>query len=114
MRGQGSLVGRGTELERLGAAVDRARRGHGGGLLVSGDAGVGKTRLIAELARRQGDALVLAGAAAQAGSAPYGAVVGALRGRLRADPRALDGCGPLTPHLAMILPELGPPAVTTD
>src|SRR4051812_19901270 len=113
MRGQGSLVGRGAELEVLTAAVDRARRGSGGILLVSGDAGVGKTRLIAELARLQRDVLVLAGAAGQGGTAPYGAVVAALRARLRADPGALDGCGPLTPHLAMILPELGPPAAGT-
>jgi DNA-binding NarL/FixJ family response regulator len=114
MTARGSLVGRDAELERLSALVDRARGGNGGVLLVSGDAGVGKTRLLVELAAREADALVLNGAAAQTGTAPYGAVVAALRARLRAEPRALDGFGPLAPHLAMILPELGAPADTSD
>src|SRR5262245_11318730 len=114
MPGRGTLVGRRAELVRLSEALDRARRGNGGILLVSGDAGVGKTRLIAGLAEGQTDALVLSGAAAQTGSAPYGAVVGAFRARLRAEPRALDGFGPLAPHLAVILPELGAPAAASD
>jgi DNA-binding CsgD family transcriptional regulator len=109
-----SLVGRRDELARLGAAVQRARGGGGGILLLSGDAGVGKTRLIAELARGERDALVLSGAAGHGGNAPYGAVVAALRAHLRANPRALDACGPLRPHLARILPELGPPAEPSD
>jgi DNA-binding CsgD family transcriptional regulator len=114
MTARGSLVGRDSELERLTASMERARRGEGAILLVSGEAGVGKTRLIAELARREADALVLSGSASQGGSAPYGAVVAALRGRLRADPGALDGSGPLLPHLAMVLPELGTPAAVSD
>src|SRR5689334_22212636 len=109
-----SLVGRRDELARLGAAVQRARGGGGGILLLSGDAGVGKTRLIAELAQRERDALVLSGAAGHGGNAPYGAVVAALRAHLRANPRALDACGPLRPHLARILPELGTPAEPSD
>ena len=109
-----SLVGRREELARLGAAVQRARGGDGGIVLLSGDAGVGKSRLIAELARRERDALVLSGAAGHGGNAPYGAVVAALRAHLRANPGALDACGPLRPHLARILPELGAPAERSD
>src|SRR3954452_3034239 len=114
MTARGTLVGRRAELARLSAALDRARQGAGSVLLLSGDAGVGKTRLLGELACSESDAFVLQGAAAQTGTAPYGVVVAALRAGLRADPRALDGCGPLAAHLAMILPELGAPAASSD
>ncbi len=109
-----ALIGRGPELERLTAAMDRARAGRGGVVLLSGEAGVGKTRLAGELARHGGDALLLGGAASHGGSVPYGPVVAALRSRLRSDPGALSDCGPLGAHLAMILPELGPAAPRTD
>lgn len=44
------LVGREAELERLRAAWQAAREGSGGVGLVAGPAGIGKTRLLAELA----------------------------------------------------------------
>jgi DNA-binding CsgD family transcriptional regulator len=114
MTAHGSLLGRDPELAQLVAAMQRARRGAGGIVLVSGDAGVGKTRLIAELAGREADAVVLGGAAGQTGSAPYGPVVAALRAGLRARPGSLDPATPLAGHLAMILPELGAPAAVSD
>ncbi|MGY1809774.1 AAA family ATPase [Blastococcus sp. SYSU D00669] len=46
----GPLVGRAEELAHLLAHVDRAVDGRGSALLVAGDAGVGKTRLLDELA----------------------------------------------------------------
>ena len=46
------LVGRAEELTRLTAAVERARTGRPAAVLLSGDAGVGKTRLLAELCQR--------------------------------------------------------------
>ncbi|MGY1710192.1 ATP-binding protein [Geodermatophilus sp. SYSU D00758] len=46
------LVGRDEELARLLAAVDRACQGRGAAVLLAGDAGVGKTRLLDELAAR--------------------------------------------------------------
>ncbi len=46
------LVGRDEELAAAAAAVDDALAGSGGVLIVSGDAGIGKTRLSAELRRR--------------------------------------------------------------
>ncbi|MGY1812907.1 helix-turn-helix transcriptional regulator [Blastococcus sp. SYSU D00820] len=46
------LVGRDDELARLLAAVERAAAGRGCAVLLAGDAGVGKTRLLDELAGR--------------------------------------------------------------
>ena len=46
------LVGRDAELERGTAAVDAALAGSGRVVFVTGDAGVGKSRLVAELRRR--------------------------------------------------------------
>ncbi|MDP1850134.1 MAG: AAA family ATPase [Solirubrobacteraceae bacterium] len=108
------LIGRSEETARLVESFDRARAGHGGLVLLAGEAGLGKTRLVGELARRCPDALTLSGAASHGGTVPYGPVVAALRSRLRSDPGALADCGPLGPHLAMILPELGEPAAATD
>jgi DNA-binding CsgD family transcriptional regulator/tetratricopeptide (TPR) repeat protein len=48
----GLLVGRASELEQLESALRRAQSGAGGTVLVAGDAGIGKTRLLAELMER--------------------------------------------------------------
>ena len=50
------LFGRAAELRTLMAAWTAARAGHGRVVLVTGEAGIGKTRLIAELARRADNA----------------------------------------------------------
>ena len=46
------LYGRAAELRTLMAAWTAARAGHGRVVLITGEAGIGKTRLVAELARR--------------------------------------------------------------
>jgi adenylate cyclase len=48
----GPLIGRDAELASLERAMDALERGQGGVLLLVGETGVGKTRLIAELAQR--------------------------------------------------------------
>ncbi|GAA4547792.1 helix-turn-helix transcriptional regulator [Pseudonocardia xishanensis] len=55
------LVGRVAERAALTAALDRARAGSGGAVLLAGDAGVGKSRLVGEVAAGASDALVLLG-----------------------------------------------------
>ncbi|HEY2724601.1 MAG TPA: ATP-binding protein, partial [Pseudonocardiaceae bacterium] len=88
------LVGRGEELAALTAAWRRARGSRPGLALVSGDAGVGKTRLLEELAAhaRADGGLVLVGRCLEAGESglPYLPFVEALHGLSEpADLRAL-------------------------
>jgi hypothetical protein len=82
-----SLVGRGAELAQLLALCDA---GEGGAALVTGDAGIGKTRLLDEVAARVGAA---------------GAVV--LQGR------AVPGGGALRPVVEALIP-VAPPAMAED
>jgi DNA-binding CsgD family transcriptional regulator len=108
-----ALVGREAERARLVQAFDQARGGTGGLLLLSGEAGVGKTRLAEELAGTA-DELVLRGAASSGAVTPYGPWIAALRSYLRARPDGLRECGGLRAHLALLLPELGDQADSTD
>jgi hypothetical protein len=76
------LVGRDGELRRLLGLLDDAAAGRPAHALVSGDAGVGKTRLVAELAARAGGRgfMVLSGRCAELGdSIPYLPLADALR-----------------------------------
>jgi DNA-binding CsgD family transcriptional regulator/tetratricopeptide (TPR) repeat protein len=87
------LVGRADEFSRLTAALDRARAGHPGAVLLGGDAGVGKTRLLTELASWAGAAgfTVLVGHCVDIGVAglPYLPFAEALQ--QLADPTAAAG-----------------------
>src|SRR3954453_15223804 len=108
-----ALVGREAERETLSQGVERARRGSGSLLLLSGEAGVGKTRLAEEVAAGSAET-VLRGAASSSGVAPYGPIVALLRCYLRANPGGLEGESRLRPHLAILLPELGRQASSSD
>lgn len=92
------LIGRDAELARLSALLDAAWQRQGGLVLVEGEAGVGKTRLVRELADqvRLRGGRVLWGACYEGERLPYGPFVEALRSLLdgegRADPQGLlDG-----------------------
>jgi DNA-binding CsgD family transcriptional regulator len=113
MHARGELVGRDDELAQLAQAVERARRGTGSLLLLAGEAGVGKTRL-AEEAAAASSVLVLRGTASNSAASPYRPIISALRSYLRSRPAGLDACGPLRAHLALLLPELGAPAPSSD
>ncbi|WP_165922409.1 helix-turn-helix transcriptional regulator [Pseudonocardia endophytica] len=81
------LVGRDAERAELLAVLDRARSGRAGAVLLSGDAGVGKSRLVAELAGAAGDAHVVVGRCLDIGDAslpylPFTEALSALRGPL--------------------------------
>jgi DNA-binding CsgD family transcriptional regulator len=79
-----AFIGRAAELGRLKEALDRAEHGRPQVVLLAGDAGVGKTRLLAEFAdqAQQRGARVLAGGCVELGDIglAYLPVVDALRG----------------------------------
>ncbi|HEX7293099.1 MAG TPA: AAA family ATPase, partial [Solirubrobacterales bacterium] len=104
---------RDDERARLQERFDRAIAGQGGLVLVAGEAGVGKTRLMDGLASST-PAAVLRGGASRDATPAYGPVVAALRSYLRAHPGGLEDCGPLGEHLRLLLPELGPAPATVD
>jgi len=103
----GGLIGRDRERARLEELLEAALAGEGAFALLGGEAGVGKTRLLDELAD-VGEAEILRGAASHNATPAYGPVVAALRSHLRLVPEALEECGPLREHLCLLLPELGP------
>ncbi len=55
-RASAAFVGRARELGELERVLDAARAGSGATALIAGEAGIGKTRLASELARRAGEA----------------------------------------------------------
>jgi DNA-binding SARP family transcriptional activator len=102
------FAGRTTEMEQLRALWSRAARGRGGLALVAGEAGIGKTRLVSELATRAEaeGGRVLWGTTAYPESSPYQALVEALRGAigilaaLDVDAAAVAALRPLLPELS--------------
>jgi predicted ATPase len=51
----GPLVGRAADLQRLAALLAQLRAGSGAALVLSGDVGLGKSRLLQELVKSAGD-----------------------------------------------------------
>src|SRR4051812_4311417 len=107
------LVGRSVELSALAGAWARATDGEAGVVLLGGDAGVGKSRLIRELGTTvtaEGGIFVV-GATPSRGSvaqafAPLTVALRNLFRMLDAPDREL-AIGPARPDLARLLPELG-------
>jgi DNA-binding CsgD family transcriptional regulator/tetratricopeptide (TPR) repeat protein len=110
-----TFVGRTEELARLAAAADRAAAGTPTAVVVGGEAGVGKTRLVGELvaSARQAGATVLVGGCVELGGEglPFAPLIEALRGFVRdLDEPELAQLVPgrARVELARLLPELGP------
>ena len=104
-RRDGELVGRAAELAAVTRAVDGAAGGEGRMLTIVGEAGIGKSALLAAAAERARAAgmLVLAGRAAEhERDVPFGAIVDALDDHVATlHPRRIEE---LAPELAAILP----------
>jgi predicted ATPase len=108
------LVGRGAEIRRLREALDRAWEGHGQVVAVIGEAGVGKSRLAAEVASEA----LTRGGCVRVGRCyeaeqilPFASWVDALRaGHVGGEKEILESLDPLWRNeLARLLPELGVP-----
>src|SRR4051794_953189 len=120
MRSMGSahvspvFVGRDPELAALIAALDAAVAGEPVVVLVGGEAGVGKTRIVEEAAEgaRAAGARVLTGACVELGGEglPFGPVADALRSLMRVTSHEeLDvHLGPARVELARLVPDLDP------
>lgn len=110
------FVGRVRELQELEAALAEAAAGRPSVVLVAGDSGVGKSRLVRELTARTEATRVLWGDCVELGEGelPFAPLIAALR------PLARDGDPALTAlpdavraELGRLLPVLGPPPAAT-
>src|SRR5271154_3160072 len=112
----GRMVGRDSELGRLLTLLDEAEAGRSVAALVSGDAGVGKTRLITEVTRLAAGRgfTVLSGQCAELGdSVPSLPLADALRGA--AQSTGVRDAVSSRPALGRLLPEGGEgPAADSD
>jgi len=112
-----TLIGRESELSALEDALLAALRGDGGVVIVGGEAGMGKTRLVSELTARANRlrCVVMSGACSEAElSLPYLPFLEAIGNRLTSED--LDALrtrlGSAADELAQLFPQLGRPQPT--
>ena len=115
------LVGRSEELAILDAALERARAGGPSTVLIGGEAGIGKTRLVTEFAAgaAASGARLLAGGCLDLGAeglpfAPFAAVLRELVRDLGADGVAALLPAQATHEFARLLPEFGEAGAEAD
>jgi predicted ATPase len=108
------LVGREPEMGRLRAALAESRAGRGSVVTILGEAGIGKSRLVDEVAAealRSGSRVLLGRCYPSEQILAFGVWVDALRsGRIGADLARLERLGPVwRAELARLLPEVARP-----
>jgi DNA-binding CsgD family transcriptional regulator len=114
------LVGRRAEIQALESALAGALAGQGGCAVITGEAGIGKSRLVRELGRLAAGRqvpVVVGRAVPASASAAYRPVTEALLQLLRRRPLPDDpSLAPWLPHLASLLPGAvaGAPAARLD
>jgi DNA-binding CsgD family transcriptional regulator len=115
------LIGRTDQLEALNAALADARQGRPSTVLIGGEAGIGKSRLVSEFAQEagRGGARVLTGSCLELGAdgLPFAPFTSVLRQLVR--DMGVDGVAKLLPagsarELARLLPEFGEPGGPGD
>lgn len=105
------MVGRSQELSQLDDSLTKVQRGAGRCVLVSGEAGIGKSRLLAEVRNRavaMGFTTLAGRCFEQDRSFPYAPLIDMLRPFFARSTVAnrLDALGPLAPPLIKVWPEL--------
>jgi predicted Ser/Thr protein kinase len=114
---RGKLVGREKEIRELREHLDRMLSGEGRLVLISGEPGIGKTRLADELAvyaHLRGSRVLRGHCYEQEVGVPYLPFVESLRQLLHeSDRSALDTLGEAREDLARLLPEIGPKGAPT-
>ena len=105
------FVGRAAELAELGRCLDRAARGRGGLVLIGGEPGVGKTRLVEQLlkAARERHCLALTGRCYEIeGTAPFIPFVEIIEQYARVAPLEVlrETLGEAAPEVARLVPDL--------
>jgi DNA-binding CsgD family transcriptional regulator len=115
------LVGRDEQMAALEAAFSTARQGGPSAVLLGGEAGVGKSRVVSEFgqAAAAAGARVLTGGCLELGTdglpfAPFTAILRELVHEMGADAVASMLPGRTTRGLARLLPELGEPDTSGD
>jgi len=111
-----SMIGRTSDLDALREEFELSRAGHPRAVVVGGEAGIGKTRLVDEFAAAvASDAIVLTGKCVDLGAdaAPYAPFTAVLRGLMGAlgsgdegRSRLLEAAGAGRSVLPVLLPEL--------
>lgn len=103
------FVGRRDVVEQVGLVLDRASRGEGGMVLIAGEAGIGKTRLCAEIAQAQrdrGGEVLLGRCAPEESAIGFAPIADALRLARRTSPRLWAAAAARADLLSTIAPEL--------
>jgi DNA-binding CsgD family transcriptional regulator len=103
------LIGREPALQVLDGLVSEVRAGQGRTLLVAGEAGIGKSRFVAEAAGPRSGLVLLEGHCFEPDRAlPYAPLLDLLRSLLLLRPpeEIADWLGPTAPELVKLVPEL--------
>jgi DNA-binding CsgD family transcriptional regulator len=104
------MVGRQSEQTRLYALIERARSGEGQVALLSGEAGIGKSRLVADIQAHAQGFLALQGACFRADhSAPYAPLLDLFASAQMKDALSSANLQPYARELAYFSPDLAPP-----
>src|ERR1700685_3654288 len=110
------FVGRSSELEAFERLVRRAEEGAGCALMISGEAGIGKSRFLSEIEGRlrEARALVLAGDCVEVaeGELAFAPIVAALRPVMNSGDAVHDLEPPLRTALAALWPVVGEAGAT--
>lgn len=114
-----TLIGRGADLAVLRGVFAEVESGEPRGIVLGGEAGIGKTRLIEEFKKVvRPSALVISGQCVDLGqvAAPYAPITSVLRDLVAmvGAPAVLEAAGPGRDSLSALLPSLGAEGVARD